>query len=227
MNSLILSTATRLLMPLILLLSIFVFFRGHNAPGGGFVGGLLAATAFALLEKAEGLAAARRALRFHPQSIAAVGLGCALASGRLGRAGIRAFPEGGLAVRQRRRRRRQARAADRLDPALRLRRLSRGARHGLRHPLRARGGAWRPKRTGGTEAMEIMLAAPDRPAGRRRRLPDDERQDAALHLRADDDLQRREPADLRGRAADLRHAAAGAGGRQDHRRASRTRCRRR
>jgi multicomponent Na+:H+ antiporter subunit B len=84
MNSLILSTATRLLMPLILALSVFVFFRGHNEPGGGFVGGLLAAAAFALLEKAEGLAAARRAFRFHPQSVAAFGLGCALASGLWG-----------------------------------------------------------------------------------------------------------------------------------------------
>lgn len=81
MNSLILSTATRFLMPLILALSVFVFFRGHNEPGGGFIGGLLAATAFALLEKAEGLSVARRALRFRPQSIAATGLGCALVSG--------------------------------------------------------------------------------------------------------------------------------------------------
>jgi multisubunit Na+/H+ antiporter MnhB subunit len=84
MKSLILSTATRILMPLILLLSVFVFYRGHNDPGGGFIGGLLAATAFALLEKAEGLAAARRALRFRPESIAAVGLGCALVSGLWG-----------------------------------------------------------------------------------------------------------------------------------------------
>jgi multisubunit Na+/H+ antiporter MnhB subunit len=81
MNSLILSTATRVLMPIILLLSVFVFYRGHNQPGGGFIGGLLAATAFALLEKAEGLAVARRALRFRPESIAATGLGCALVSG--------------------------------------------------------------------------------------------------------------------------------------------------
>ncbi len=84
MKSLILSTATRLLMPLILLLSLFIFVRGHNEPGGGFIGGLLAATAFALLEKAEGLAAARRALFFRPQSIAAVGLGCALVAGLWG-----------------------------------------------------------------------------------------------------------------------------------------------
>lgn len=81
MNSLILSAATRFLMPMILLLAVFVFWRGHNEPGGGFVGGLLAATAFALLEKAEGLAVARRALRFRPQSLAATGLGCALVSG--------------------------------------------------------------------------------------------------------------------------------------------------
>ena len=37
------------------------------------------------IEKAEGLAAARRALRFRPQSIAATGLGCALALRPLGR----------------------------------------------------------------------------------------------------------------------------------------------
>ncbi len=81
MNSLILSTATRILMPAILILSVFVLLRGHNEPGGGFVGGLLAATAFALKEKAEGLAAARRALRFQPMSVAAFGLGCALVAG--------------------------------------------------------------------------------------------------------------------------------------------------
>jgi multicomponent Na+:H+ antiporter subunit B len=94
MKSLILSTATRLLMPLILLASVFVFLRGHNEPGGGFIGGLLAATAFALLEKAEGLAAARRALVFAPQSIAATGLGMALAAGLWGGFTTGVFLEG-------------------------------------------------------------------------------------------------------------------------------------
>jgi multicomponent Na+:H+ antiporter subunit B len=84
MDSLILRTATRLLLPLVLILAVFVFNRGHNDPGGGFVGGLLAAIAFALLEKAQGLEAARRALYFRPQSIAAVGLGCTLVSGLWG-----------------------------------------------------------------------------------------------------------------------------------------------
>lgn len=81
MNSVILSTATRVLMPVILLLSLFIFWRGHNDPGGGFIGGLLAAIAFALLEKAEGLKRARQALWFNPQSMAAFGLGCALIAG--------------------------------------------------------------------------------------------------------------------------------------------------
>lgn len=81
MNSLILTCATRILVPVILVFSFIVFLRGHNAPGGGFVGGLLAATAFALIAKARGTEAARRALYFRPRSIAAVGLGCALASG--------------------------------------------------------------------------------------------------------------------------------------------------
>lgn len=94
MNSLILSTATRILMPVILLLSVFIFWRGHNEPGGGFIGGLLAATAFALLEKAEGLDRARRALWFHPQSLAAFGLGCALVSGVWGGLEYGAFLKG-------------------------------------------------------------------------------------------------------------------------------------
>lgn len=84
MNSIILRTATQLLFPLILVLALFVFNRGHNEPGGGFIGGLLAAIGFALVEKAQGLEAARRALRFRPQSIAAVGLGCTLVGGLWG-----------------------------------------------------------------------------------------------------------------------------------------------
>ncbi len=94
MNSVILSAATRVLMPLILAVSVFVFFRGHNEPGGGFIGGLLAATAFALLEKAEGLTAARKALIFDPESIAAAGLGCALLSGIWGGLGYGTFLKG-------------------------------------------------------------------------------------------------------------------------------------
>ena len=94
MKSVILTTAARLLLPLILILSLFVFNRGHNDPGGGFIGGLLAVVAFALVEKAQGLEAARRALWFRPQSIAAVGLGCTLVAGFWGALAYGTFLKG-------------------------------------------------------------------------------------------------------------------------------------
>ena len=48
MTSLILQTATRVLMPLLLLFAAFLLWRGHNQPGGGFVGGLVVASSFVL-----------------------------------------------------------------------------------------------------------------------------------------------------------------------------------
>ena len=70
MDSLILRTATRLLLSLMLLFSFFILLRGHNEPGGGFIGGLIAASAFALHSIAFGAEALRRLLTFDPRSIA-------------------------------------------------------------------------------------------------------------------------------------------------------------
>lgn len=84
MRSLVLSTAARLLLPLMLVFSVFLLLRGHNEPGGGFVGGLVAAAAFALYSIAEGVERARDLLRADPRSLIAVGLGLALASGLVG-----------------------------------------------------------------------------------------------------------------------------------------------
>ncbi|MBC7312292.1 MAG: Na(+)/H(+) antiporter subunit B, partial [Rhizobium sp.] len=47
MNTLIFRTVAPFLTALMLLFSIFVLLRGHNEPGGGFIGGLIAASAFA------------------------------------------------------------------------------------------------------------------------------------------------------------------------------------
>ena len=65
-DSPIFRTAARLLMPLLLLFSVFLLLRGHNEPGGGFVGGLVAAAAFALYAIAFGTRRARQALVVSP-----------------------------------------------------------------------------------------------------------------------------------------------------------------
>ena len=47
-RSLVLEVATRLIFPLMMLLSAYFFFAGHNTPGGGFAGGLMAGLALVL-----------------------------------------------------------------------------------------------------------------------------------------------------------------------------------
>lgn len=80
MSSLILRAATRALAPLLLMLSLFLLWRGHNEPGGGFIGGLVAASAAALQGIAFGPSAARRMLWLRPVGVAGVGLAAALLS---------------------------------------------------------------------------------------------------------------------------------------------------
>lgn len=84
MNSLILSTATRYLFPLLLVFSVFLLLRGHNEPGGGFVGGLVAAAALAMYALAFNVTTARRLLIVEPQTLISAGLLTALISGLIG-----------------------------------------------------------------------------------------------------------------------------------------------
>jgi multicomponent Na+:H+ antiporter subunit B len=84
MSSLIMLTAGRALLPLLLLFSIFLLLRGHNAPGGGFSGGLVAAAAFTLLIIATDVATVRRVLGLDPRSLIGAGLLVAIASGTIG-----------------------------------------------------------------------------------------------------------------------------------------------
>ncbi len=74
MFSVILSTASRYLLPLLLIFSFFLLLRGHNEPGGGFVGGLVAAAAYALYFIANGLEDAEKLLKTEPVKLIAVGL---------------------------------------------------------------------------------------------------------------------------------------------------------
>ncbi|MFG0335882.1 MAG: Na+/H+ antiporter subunit B [Maioricimonas sp. JB049] len=81
MNTVILRTASRALLPLLLLFSLFLFLRGHNEPGGGFVGGLIATGAIALYAMVHGVAAARQVLRTSPRMLIGCGLLLGLGSG--------------------------------------------------------------------------------------------------------------------------------------------------
>jgi len=81
MNQAILRISTRYLAPILLAVSIIVLLRGHNTPGGGFSGGLLAASAFALYTLAFGADYARKLLRFDPRTLLALGVLIAAVSG--------------------------------------------------------------------------------------------------------------------------------------------------
>jgi len=67
-HPLILSVITRLLLPMALLVSMHLFLRGHNAPGGGFIAGLVTAVALILQSMANGITWTRRQwhIRYHP-----------------------------------------------------------------------------------------------------------------------------------------------------------------
>ncbi|MGX1023350.1 Na+/H+ antiporter subunit B [Psychroflexus sp. MBR-150] len=74
MKTLILKTASDILLPVLLLFSVFILLRGHYLPGGGFVGGLIAAIAFVLDAFANGLKNTRKIIRIHPGFLMPLGL---------------------------------------------------------------------------------------------------------------------------------------------------------
>ncbi|WP_298818622.1 Na(+)/H(+) antiporter subunit B [uncultured Roseibium sp.] len=74
MRTIIFRTIAPYLAALMVLFSIFVLLRGHNEPGGGFIGGLIAASALAIYGIACGVASVRRAIVFHPMGVAGFGL---------------------------------------------------------------------------------------------------------------------------------------------------------
>lgn len=81
MQSLILSAVARILFGVMFAVSIWILLRGHNEPGGGFIGGLIGAASFAVLLLASGVEEARRRLYLHPVVVMGTGLVLACASG--------------------------------------------------------------------------------------------------------------------------------------------------
>jgi multisubunit Na+/H+ antiporter MnhB subunit len=81
------------LVGLILVFSVYLLFRGHNAPGGGFSAALVAATAFALFAIAEGPGPVYQALRIEPRVLIAWGLLLAVCSGLIAVVDRQALPD--------------------------------------------------------------------------------------------------------------------------------------
>ena len=81
MKSILLITATRYVGPLLLTLSLILLYRGHNLPGGGFIGGLMAASSVILLAYAKGWVEVEENLPVDPLILIASGLTLAMLSG--------------------------------------------------------------------------------------------------------------------------------------------------
>lgn len=70
----ILDRSVRVLFHPVLIASLYLLFAGHNQPGGGFVGGLVAAAAVSMHYVAGGIDEVRRLSRFRPWTILGTGL---------------------------------------------------------------------------------------------------------------------------------------------------------
>ena len=83
MSTLIFRTTAPMIAGLMVLFSIAVLLRGHNDPGGGFIAGLIAASAAAVIGMSHGVGVVRRLLRINPIVFAGVGVLLAIAGGLL------------------------------------------------------------------------------------------------------------------------------------------------
>ena len=72
--SMIADVVVRVVFHSALLLSVYLLFVGHNQPGGGFIGGLVAGAAFALRYAAGGIDAVHQGMRVRPWTLLGVGI---------------------------------------------------------------------------------------------------------------------------------------------------------
>ena len=77
----LLDETVRLAVPVILVTSVYLLFAGHNAPGGGFIGGLVAAGAVFLRYIAGGVAGQRGIARLPFEAFLGVGVLLSAATG--------------------------------------------------------------------------------------------------------------------------------------------------
>jgi multicomponent Na+:H+ antiporter subunit A len=96
MTTPILETGTRAVFHTIVLFSIYMLFAGHNAPGGGFIGGLIAAAAVVLRATAEGPTSIRQLIPVEAETLLGIGVLFATVTGIAGYAIDGAFLASGV-----------------------------------------------------------------------------------------------------------------------------------
>ncbi|WP_415887009.1 monovalent cation/H+ antiporter subunit A [Neptuniibacter sp. QD37_6] len=80
-HPMVLSTISQMLLPLALLVSVYIFLRGHNEPGGGFIAGLITAVAIIQQYIANGVEWMKENIRLKYQALIGSGLLIAFLTG--------------------------------------------------------------------------------------------------------------------------------------------------
>jgi multicomponent K+:H+ antiporter subunit A len=80
-HPLMMVVATRMMLPLALMVGIYIFLRGHNVPGGGFIAGLVVAIALVMQYMASGFAWTQARLRIDYHGLIGTGVLVAAATG--------------------------------------------------------------------------------------------------------------------------------------------------
>ena len=84
MPELYLRLLDRILTPVLLILAVYLFLRGHNAPGGGFIAGLVASVAFELQILSRGERFVRKRLGPYLHPLTGIGLLSAVTAALIG-----------------------------------------------------------------------------------------------------------------------------------------------
>lgn len=80
-NNVILRTIAKLVFFIILTMAVYLFFSGHNSPGGGFIGGLVLAAAFVLLFIVYDIEKIKKSIPLDFKKVAALGAFISVSTG--------------------------------------------------------------------------------------------------------------------------------------------------
>ncbi|CAG9620982.1 Na(+)/H(+) antiporter subunit B [Sutcliffiella rhizosphaerae] len=83
-NDVLLQTKTRVVVFIILIFSVYLFLAGHNSPGGGFIGGLMTASALILMYLVFDVKSIRKMVSINFEAFIGIGLIITIVTGLIG-----------------------------------------------------------------------------------------------------------------------------------------------